>query len=123
MRMNALWWWIDRWRKSTAFTDMTLAEQGAYRNLIDEAQLRGGAIPDNELTLEKACGREKEWRKVRAAVMARFTLTDNGWRNETLDSVIRESKRRQDKQQRYRDKHGNGSGNGTGNADGNDDGL
>ena len=24
--MRAAWWWIDRWRKSTAYTDMTAEE-------------------------------------------------------------------------------------------------
>jgi hypothetical protein len=39
-------WWIDRWRKSTAFTDMTLSNR-AYRNLLDECALRG-PIPDDD---------------------------------------------------------------------------
>ena len=56
MQLNALWWWIDRWRKSTAYMDMTLEEQGAYRNLIDEATLRGGPLPTDERILAKACG-------------------------------------------------------------------
>lgn len=122
MRMNALWWWIDRWRKSTAYTDMTLEQQGAYRNLIDEAQLRGGAIPNDERILAKSCGDALAWKKLRAVVMARFELTDDGWRNTTLDEVIRESKRRKEKQQRYRIRHGNDAGNASGNDAGNDDG-
>lgn len=116
--MNALWWWIDRWRKSTAYTDMTLEEQGAYRNLLDEAQLRGGAIPNDERILAKACGDATRWRKVRTAVLERFTLTADGWRNETLDKVISESQRRAKKQQRYRDRHRNNDGNVTGNGAG-----
>jgi uncharacterized protein YdaU (DUF1376 family) len=91
VRFNALWWWIDRWRKSTAYTDMTLEEQAAYRNLLDEATLRGGPIPNDERILAKACGDQKAWRRVRATVLARFRLTEHGWRNETLDEVIRKS--------------------------------
>ena len=119
MRLNALWWWIDRWRKSTAFMDMTLAEQGAYRNLLDEAQLRGGAIPNDERILGKASGDAREWRKVRGVVMARFTLTEEGWRNATLDAVLKESHRRAEKQANWRNKKGNGGGNAVGNAVGN----
>lgn len=120
--MNALWWWIDRWRKSTAYTDMTLEEQGAYRNLLDEAQLRGGPLPNDERILAKACGDALAWKRVKAAVMVRFTLTAEGWRNETLDEVIRESQRRADKQQRYRHKRGNDGGTSGGNTTGNDGG-
>ena len=43
--MRAAWWWIDRWRKSTAYTDMTAEEQGVYRNLLDELWLRDGVLP------------------------------------------------------------------------------
>lgn len=88
MRVTGLWWWIDRWRKSTAFTDMTLEQQGAYRNLLDEAALRGGLLPTDERVLAKACGDQLRWRKVRAVVLARFTLTPGGYRNETLDEVL-----------------------------------
>lgn len=116
-RLTALWWWIDRWRKSTAYTDMTLEQQGAYRNLLDEATLRGGALPNDEETLAKACGDPRKWRSVRAKVMARFELKSEGWRNETLDAVLKESKRRSDKQRNWRNTHGNEAGNEHGNDD------
>lgn len=88
MKMRALWWWIDRWRKSTAFMDMTLEQQGAYRNLLDEAALRGGPLPNDDRILAKACGDATAWKRIRDVVMARFTLAADGWRNETLDSVL-----------------------------------
>lgn len=109
MRFTALWWWIDRWRKSTAYADLTLEEQGAYRNLLDEATLRGGPLPDDERILAKASGDATRWLEVRPAVMKRFKKTPEGWRNDTLDKVLHESTRRAAKQQRYRDRHGNGS--------------
>ena len=102
MRATALWWWIDRWRKSTAYTDMSLEEQAAYRNLLDEAALRGGPLPNNERTLAKACGDARRWPKLRGIVLARFHLEADGWHNDTLDDVIRESKRRAERQRRYR---------------------
>mgnify|MGYP001600513027 CR=1 FL=1 len=88
MRLTGLLWWIDRWRKSTAFTDMTLEEQGAYRNLIDEAHLRGGPIPNDERILAKACGDALAWTRVQTAVMARFELRPDGWHNATLDAIF-----------------------------------
>jgi uncharacterized protein YdaU (DUF1376 family) len=120
-RMHALWWWIDRWRKSTAYTDMTLEQQGAYRNLLDEATLRGGPLPTDERILAKACGDAKRWPKLRAVLLARFTLTPDGWRNETLDEVLNESKRRADKQRRWRLSRGNATGNEAGNRGGSPD--
>jgi len=118
-RLTGLWWWIDRWRKSTAYTGMTLEEQGAYRNLLDEAALRGGAIPNNEDTLARACGDARRWRKLRSAILSRFTLGEDGWRHETMDEVIAESKRRADKQRNYRNRHGNEYGNGHSDKGGN----
>jgi len=99
---NALWWWIDRWRKSTAYTDMTLEQQGAYRNLLDEGALRGGAIPNDEKVLAKASGDARRWKRLRGVVLARFELGEDGWHNHTLDTVLRESSRRRAKQRAYR---------------------
>lgn len=90
--MHAAWWWIDRWRKSTAYTDMTLAEQGAYRNLLDELWLRDGLLPNDERILAKICGDAMSWATVRTAVLARFEVSDQGLRNPTHDEVSARSK-------------------------------
>ncbi len=103
MRLHGLTWWIDRWRKSTAYTDMTLEEQGAYRNLLDEAWLRGGPLPFNDRTLAKASGDATRWSKVRSAVLKRFTKADDGWRNETLDRILHQATRHAANQKAYRD--------------------
>lgn len=121
MRFNALWWWIDRWRKSTAYTDMTLEEQGAYRNLLDEATLRGGALPRDERILAKACGDALKWKTVRKAVLARFEVRGDALHNRTLDAVLRESYMRAERQARYRTKR-NASGNDDGKDDSNGEG-
>jgi uncharacterized protein YdaU (DUF1376 family) len=120
-KLTGMWWWIDRWRKSTAFMDMTLEEQGAYRNLLDEAHLRGGPLPNVERILAKACGDATAWDRVRDVVMARFELKADGWHNATLDEVRRESARRAEKQRQYRERvaAGNDAGNEAGNAAGN----
>lgn len=91
-KRRAAWWWIDRWRKSTAYTDMTLAEQGAYRNLLDELWLRGGCLPDDDRILAKVSGAAIEWPSVRLSVMKRFYRTDAGWRHETHDEIAGGSK-------------------------------
>jgi uncharacterized protein YdaU (DUF1376 family) len=118
MKLTALWWWIDRWRKSSAYMDMTLAEQGAYRNLLDEAHLRGGPLPADERILAKACGDALEWPKVRNAVLARFERHTDGYHNRTLEEVLAQSIRRAANQANYRKRdnaRGNGSDNGADN--------
>ncbi len=117
--MLALWWWIDRWRKSTAFTDMTVEEQGAYRNLLDEATLRNGLLPNDERVLAKACGDPRIWRRVRMVVLRYFTVTPEGLRNDTLEEVLHQSRRRAKKQADWRERSGNGAGNVAGNGRGN----
>lgn len=91
MKNTGLFWWIDRWRKSSAFMDMTLEEQGAYRNLLDEAHLRGGPLPNDERILAKACGDALAWPRVGPTVMARFHLHRDGWRNATMDEIYSKS--------------------------------
>jgi uncharacterized protein YdaU (DUF1376 family) len=112
-----MWWWIDRWRKSSAYAAMTLEEQGAYRNLLDEAHLRGGLLSSDERVLAKACGDAHRWRRVRAKVLAHFTQTPEGWRHETLDAVLHESQRLARNQRAYRRRRaGHGPDNGTNNG-------
>lgn len=123
--MRAAWWWIDRWRRSTARTDMNLAERGAYRELLDECWLREGVIPDDEEVLIRICAcTPEEWARIRGKVLARFKKCPGGLHNETADEVMRESNRRADKQKTYRSRKraGNTAGNARGNATGNGDG-
>ncbi|HKP75330.1 MAG TPA: DUF1376 domain-containing protein [Longimicrobiaceae bacterium] len=87
MKRSGLWWWIDRWRRSSAYMDMTLAQQGAYRNLLDEYRLRGGTLPNDERVLAKACGDPLEWPAVRDVVMKKFVLEDGVWKHRTADEV------------------------------------
>jgi uncharacterized protein YdaU (DUF1376 family) len=103
-KLRGLLWWVDRWQTSTAYKDLSLEQQGAYRNLLDEAWIRGGAIPDDDATLAKACGDPSRWTAVKSIVMRRFYRAPDGWRNETLDRVLRESQARAEAQARYRAK-------------------
>lgn len=93
-KLRGLWWWTDRWLRSTAFTDMNLEQQGAYRNLLDAACLRDGLLPADDYALAKMCGDALAWDRVRDVVLRWFTLTEDGYRNETLDAVMAESQRR-----------------------------
>jgi hypothetical protein len=84
--VRANWWWIDRWRKSTAFTDMSLEEQGAYRNLCDEVVIRpNGVIP--EASLARASGDAVAWPRIRDRVLAWMEAVPGGWTNKTALEV------------------------------------
>lgn len=120
MALLGLLWWIDRWRQSSAFMDLTLAEQGAYRNLLDEAHLRGGVLPLSERVLAKASGDAIEWPKVRAKVLAHFARRPDGYHNATLQAVLKQSQRRATNQRNYRRRRHNEPDNGRDNGADND---
>jgi len=104
MKLRGMTWWIDRWRQSTAFTDMTLEEQGAYRNLCEEAWLRGGAIPNDPRVLARASGDAVRWPKLKAKVMRRFHMNDGEWHNETVDELMAKAHQNTERQRNYREK-------------------
>ena len=86
-RLDGMLWWIDRWRTSSAFTHLTLEEQGAYRNLIEAAWLREGVLPDDDRILANACGDATAWPRLKVRVLAYFERTPEGWRNTTADEI------------------------------------
>jgi hypothetical protein len=103
--MRAAWWWIDRWRKSTAFTDMTAEEQGLYRNLLDEIWNReNGVIPDDPRILARASGDEGAWQRSGEKVLRWMRHVPGGWTNDTALEIIGQSLYRAAKQRRYRDR-------------------
>lgn len=87
-----------------------MAEQGAYRNLLDELWLRDGSLPDDDRILERASGAGSEWKKLKDRVLDHFTPTPNGYRHDTHDEVQAESQKRAARQKKYRDKTRNVTG-------------
>ena len=91
-KVRGVMWWVDRWRRSTAYIDMSLEEQGAFRNLCDEVWLRvDGKIP--EASLARASGDPVRWPSVRERVLQWMTPVDGGWTNDTAREVMLESLR------------------------------
>jgi uncharacterized protein YdaU (DUF1376 family) len=136
-KARGVWWWVDRWRRSTAWTDMTLEEQGAYRNLLDEVWVRAdGVIP--EASLARACGDPVAWPRLSPTVLRWMRQVPGGWTNDTAlqvkgDTAALRAKRRaaglrgyeqvkRAETGKFTGKTGKPTGNGTGNATGNTDG-
>lgn len=115
--LRGMYWMVDRWRQSSAYTNLTLEQQAGYRNLLDELWLRGGAIPNDPRILARACGDPLRWRFIRTAVLKFFQVDGDVLRNKTLTAVRHESRRRAINQRNWRRRHGdNGTGNGTDNG-------
>ena len=101
--MRAALWWIDRWRQSTAYTDMTAEEQGLYRNLCDEVWLRDDhVIPDEPRILARVSGDPEAWGRCATKVLGWMKRVNGGWTNETALEVIEQSDKRAERQRRYR---------------------
>jgi uncharacterized protein YdaU (DUF1376 family) len=102
--MRAAWWWIDRWRQSAAYRDLTPEQKGMYRDLLDEVWLRDDhVIPDDDRVLGLIVGDPDRWRVLRDSILCRFTRAGAGWTHDTALEVIAQSKTRADRQKRYRD--------------------
>jgi uncharacterized protein YdaU (DUF1376 family) len=88
--MRAAWWWIDRWRKSTAYICMSLEEQGLYRNLLDALWLFDDhIIPDTPKALITASGGDPEaWSRSGENVLKWMERKGHGWTNSTALEVI-----------------------------------
>ncbi len=121
--MRAAWWWIDRWRQSRAYTDMTAEEQGLYRNLCDEVWLRENhIIPDDPRILSRVSGDPEAWIRCGAKVLLWMKRVEGGWTHKTAVEVIGQSRLRADKQSRYRERMRNSQGNAVGNKASNTEG-
>ena len=115
--MRAAWWWIDRWRQSSAYRDFTPEQKGMYRDLLDEVWLRDGhVIPDDDRVLGLIVGDPERWKILRTSILSRFKRVGGGWTHETALEVIGQSKRRAENQKRYRERLDNRDDNGTDNA-------
>lgn len=115
--MRAAWWWIDRWRQSTAFMTLTAEEQGVLRNLWDELWLRPDhIIPDDQRILAKASGDHEAWARCSERVLRWMKRVDGGWTNLTALEVIEQSERRAKNQKAYRERINNRINNGPDNG-------
>ncbi len=74
-------WWINDWRGSVSFSEMTLAEQGAYRNLCEMQFALAGrgteGVPNDDEELARFAGCTLcSWLRVKNRVLAEFESID-----------------------------------------------
>ena len=83
-------WHVNRWRNSPRVLSMSLAAQGAYRNLLDAAWNNGAKLPNNPDVLWRfaLASSSAEFSKIAPQIMPMFAVSDDGkWLlNETLTS-------------------------------------
>jgi len=75
---------------------MTLAQQGAYRNLLDHSWLCDpqGYLPDNDDELSGMSGAKEEWPAMRETVMRMFKKSAKGWSSPRLQIELRKQRKR-----------------------------
>lgn len=99
-----LWmpWYVGDWRRDTAHLSAT--ESGAYREIIDECWVRGGAVTDSDRELWRIARADSidHWRKdLRPVIAEFFSIEDGVWRHKRVDEELakaaaqREAKRKQ----------------------------
>lgn len=73
-------WHVNRWRNSPRVLAMSLAEQGAYRNLLDSGWENRGQIPNQTQILWRyaMASSPAEWDAVSAVVISMFDVSDDG---------------------------------------------
>jgi uncharacterized protein YdaU (DUF1376 family) len=60
-RLLAEWFWTDRWMGSSGFL-LPMEPRGLYREMLTQAWLRGGFLPNDQEAIRRAVGAtEKEW--------------------------------------------------------------
>lgn len=75
---------------------MALAQQGAYRNLLDHSWLANpqGYLPDDDTQLAGMSGAKETWPEMRETVMAMFKKSAKGWSNSRLLIELKKQKKR-----------------------------
>lgn len=61
--LRAEWFWTDRWMTSSAFL-LPAEPRGVYREMLTQAWMRGGSLPDDHEAIQRACGLTRsEWKR------------------------------------------------------------
>lgn len=61
--LRAEWFWTDRWMTSSAFL-LPMEPRGLYREMLTQAWMRGGSLPNDHEAIQRACGATRaEWRR------------------------------------------------------------
>ena len=95
-RLNAEWFWIDRWDKSSAAL-LTMEQQGVYRSMLSQAWQRGARLPNDPEAVQRAIRcTAAEWERC-WPIVAKYWRVDGEWLvNDTQLEIYGISKARRD---------------------------
>lgn len=80
-------WHIQKYRRATSH--LSLAEDGAYRRLIDEYMMTGAPLPDNDASLARIIGvSREEWAIVAIAIRPFFEASHGKLINKTCEEEL-----------------------------------
>jgi len=93
-RLDAEWFWIDRWTGSRGFA-LPLEPRGLYRELLTAAWRRGGSLPNDHDALRRIVGvTAAEWRRCWPKVQPFWRVEGDQLVNDTQVQVYAETQAR-----------------------------
>jgi uncharacterized protein YdaU (DUF1376 family) len=92
-KLLAEWFWTDRWNGSSGFL-LPIDARGLYREMLTQAWRRGGRLPNDHESIQRACGvTSGEWRRLWPHVARYWRVDDHGdLVNDTQLEVIAEAR-------------------------------
>jgi uncharacterized protein YdaU (DUF1376 family) len=91
-KLLAEWFWTDRWMGSSAFL-LPLEPRGLYREMLTQAWRRGGSLPVDHESIQRAVGCTKaEWNRCWPAIEPYWRVDGDVLVNDTQLSVYADAK-------------------------------
>src|SRR5689334_14273251 len=92
-KLFAEWFWVDRWTGSSAFL-LPISAKGLYREMLSQAWLRGGKLPNDPASIQRAVGCTPEEWAANWPLIARYFRAKNGQLfNQTQAKIYRQAVR------------------------------
>jgi uncharacterized protein YdaU (DUF1376 family) len=93
-KLQAEWFWVDRWRTSRGFL-LPMAARGLYREMLTQAWALGGSLPRVEEEIRRAVGATTdEWRRSWPLVQPFWRVEGDRLVNDTQRAIYAEAERR-----------------------------
>ena len=93
-KLDAEWFWVDRWSGSRGFL-LRLEARGLYREMLTQAWRRGGSLPNDHEQIRRAVGATPaEWRRSWPQVEKFWRVDGDRLVNDTQVQVYAETQAR-----------------------------